>query len=56
MTDNNQLDRIERMLRAQLKSTSHIWWIAGFVYGETANGDPFIILYPADERLNEGAQ
>lgn len=52
-TNQEQLDRIERMLRAQLKSASHVWWISGYVYGQTSNGDLFIILYPADERLAE---
>ncbi len=50
---NEQLDRIEQMLRAQLKIAGHIWWIGGFVYGVTSNNDLFIILYPADEKLNE---
>lgn len=50
---NDQLDQIAKMLRAQLKSASHIWWIGGYVYGVTSNGDPFIILYPAAENLKE---
>jgi hypothetical protein len=50
---NEQLDRIERMLRAQLKGEGHLWWISGFVYGQTSRDDLFIILYPADERLVE---
>jgi hypothetical protein len=51
---NDQLlDQIAKMLRAQLKSTGHIWWIGGYVYGQTSRDDLFIILYPADERLTE---
>lgn len=50
---NEQLDCIEKMLRAQLKSAGHIWWVSGWVYGQTSNGDLFIILYPAAENLKE---
>jgi hypothetical protein len=50
---NEQLERIEKMLRSQLKGAGHLWWIGGFVYGVTGNNDPFIILYPAEEKLNE---
>lgn len=53
MNANEQMDRIEKMLRAQLKSAGHVWWVNGWVYGVTSNGDVFIILYPADEKLNE---
>jgi len=51
--NNEQLERIEKMLRAQLKSAGHIWWVSGWVYGQTSNGDLFIILYPAAENLKE---
>ena len=51
--NNEQLDRIEKMLRAQLKSAGHIWWVSGWVYGQTSNSDLFIILYPAAENLKE---
>lgn len=47
------LEQIAKMLRAQLMSAGHLWWIGGFVYGATSNGDPFIILYPAAENLKE---
>lgn len=50
---NTQLDQIEKMLRAQLKGQGHIWWISGYVYGQTSQDDLFIILYPADDRLSE---
>jgi hypothetical protein len=51
---NDQLlNQIAKMLRAQLKGTGHIWWIGGYVYGQTSRDDLFIILYPADERLTE---
>lgn len=51
--NNDQLDQIAKMLRAQLKSAGHVWWIGGYVYGVTSNGDPFVILYPAAENLKE---
>ena len=51
--ENNQLDLIAKMLRAQLMGAGHLWWVAGYVYGVTSNGDPFIILYPAAENLKE---
>lgn len=50
---NEQLDRIEKMLQVQLRSEGHIWWIGGYVYGQTSNGDVFVILYPAAENLKE---
>ncbi len=53
MEMNEQLERIEKMLRAQLRSAGHVWWIGGYVYGVTSNGDPFIILYPSAENLKE---
>jgi outer membrane biosynthesis protein TonB len=46
------------MLTALLKSNNQLHWIGGYVYGRTTPrddqrlGDPFIILYPASERLN----
>ncbi len=51
--NNEQLERIEKMLRAQLKGAGHVWWIGGYVYGQTSSGDLFIILYPAAENLKE---
>jgi len=53
MNDNEQLDRIEKMLRSQMKGAGHLWWIGGYVYGQTSNGDVFVILYPAAENLKE---
>ncbi len=50
---NEQMDRIEKMLRAQLKSAKHVWWVAGYVYGTTSTGDLFVILYPAADNLKE---
>ena len=49
----NELEQVAKMLRAQLRGAGHLWWIGGYVYGVTGNNDPFIILYPADEKLNE---
>lgn len=51
--NNDQLDQIAKMLRAQLKSAGHVWWIGGYIYGQTSNGDVFVILYPAAENLKE---
>lgn len=50
---NEQLDRIEKMLAALLQNSKHIWWIGGYVYGVTSNNAPFVILYPASDKLNE---
>lgn len=50
---NDQMTRIEKMLGAILKSSNHLWWIGGYVYGQTSNGDPYVILYPAAEMLKE---
>lgn len=56
--NNPQLTQIEKMLTALLKSNNQLHWIGGYVYGRTTPrddqriGDPFIILYPASERLN----
>ena len=53
MMIDERMERIEKMLRAQLKSTGHVWWIGGYVYGVTSNDSPFIILYPSAENLKE---
>lgn len=50
---DQRLDEIAKMLRAQLKGAGHLWWVAGYVYGQTSNGDVFVILYPAAENLKE---
>lgn len=52
MTDQ-VLEQVAKMLRAQLKGAGHLWWVGGFVYGQTSNGDVFVILYPAAENLKE---
>lgn len=49
---NDQLRQIEKMLTAILKSNNQLHWIGGYVHGRTANDDPFLILYPASEKLN----
>ena len=49
--ENNQLDLIAKMLRAQLMGAGHLWWVSGYIYGQTSNGDLFIILYPSAENL-----
>lgn len=57
MTDSidQRLKIIEEMLTAILRSQNNIHWIGGYVYGKTKGGDPFVILYPAAEYLNEKA-
>lgn len=57
MTDSidQRLKVIEEMLTAILRSQNNIHWIGGYVYGKTKGGDPFVILYPAAEYLNEKA-
>jgi len=52
---NNELKAIHTMLEALLRSGNHIHWIGGYVYGRTSQDDPFVILYPASEHLNEKA-
>lgn len=61
MNDKLTLDKlsaVEKMLTALLKSNDLIHWVGGYVQGRTTPkddqriGDPFIILYPASERLN----
>jgi hypothetical protein len=54
-SDSQRLKVIEDMLTALLKSQNHIHWIGGYVYGKTKGGDPFVILYPAAEYLQEKA-
>ena len=53
MMDDQTIEQVAKMLRAQLRGAGHLWWIGGYVYGVTGNGDPFVILYPADEKLQE---
>lgn len=47
MATNDRLAAIELMLRSVLMGhePSLISWVSGYVYGETANGDPYIALY-----------
>jgi len=55
MNDKLTLDKlvaIEKMLTALLKSNNQLHWIGGYVHGRTSNDDPFIILYPASDKLN----
>ena len=51
--NTKQLDRIETMLQAILKSQKLLHWISGYVHGRTKGGDPFIVLYPASPKLDE---
>ena len=49
---NDKLTQIEKMLTALLKSNNQLHWIGGYVHGRTSNDDPFIIIYPASDKLN----
>ena len=49
----SDLIEIKKMLTALLKNQSQLHWIGGYVQGRTSNDDPFILLYPSDERLKE---
>lgn len=51
----DQQTRIEIMLVNLLKSANNIYWIGGYAYGRTSNNDPFLILYPAGDRLKKKA-
>ena len=48
--NNNDVTQVKKMLEALLKSQDLLWWVGGYVYGETSLGDPFIILYPASQK------
>lgn len=50
---NDQLTQVHKMLTALLKSENRIHWIGGYVYGRTSNDDPYILLYPSAEYLQE---
>lgn len=51
--NQDTLEQVAKMLRSQMKGAGHLWWIGGFVYGQTSNGDVFVILYPAADHLKE---
>lgn len=46
-----QLDRIEAMLKAILASDNHIHWVGSYAHGRTSTGDPYIVLFPASDKL-----
>lgn len=53
-TDNRtemKLDQVAKMLTALLKSTNNYHVVGAYAWGYTSNGDPFLVLYPQDERL-----
>lgn len=54
MTRNDLLE-LKKMVEALLRSDGLVEWIGGWVGGRTADGDPFIILYPAADHLREKA-
>lgn len=41
--------RIETMLQALL--ANHLHWVGSYAHGRTSNGDPFLVLYPASDKL-----
>lgn len=55
MKEITQLDRIERMLKHILMNDNHYHVIDGYVYGNTSEGKPFVILYPRGEHMKEKA-
>lgn len=48
----DKLIQIEKMLTALLRSNDQLHWVGGYAHGRTSNDDPFLILYPASEKLN----
>jgi len=51
MKNPTQLDRIETMLKAILASDNHIHWVGSYAHGRTKTGDPYIVLFPASDKL-----
>lgn len=51
MKNATQLDRIETMLKAVLASNNHIHWIGSYAHGRTSSGDPYVVLFPASDKL-----
>lgn len=47
----NQMTRIEKMLEAILKSENNIHWVGAYAHGRTKDGEPYLILFPANEKL-----
>lgn len=53
-TDNRvemKMDQITKMLAAILKSTNNYHVAGAYAWGYTSNDDPFLVLYPQDDRL-----
>lgn len=53
-TDNRvemKMDQITKMLAALLKSTNNYHVAGAYAWGYTSNDDPFLVLYPQDDRL-----
>ena len=53
MKDDDGLKRLETMVECLLRGDNLIYWVGGYVYGESERGDPFILLYAASERLDK---
>lgn len=49
----NDILEMKKMLEALLRSDGLVEWVGGYVYGRTSQDDPFIILYPASDKLTE---
>lgn len=48
MNDNPQLTKL---LTALCKSMNLIHWIGAYAHGRTENGDPFILLFSSNEKM-----
>jgi hypothetical protein len=46
-----KLDQVTKMLSALLKSTNNYHVVGAYAWGYTSNDDPFLVLYPQDDRL-----
>ena len=49
--NKSQIDRVEAMLAALLKSDNLIEWVGSYAYGRTSTGDPYITLFPESDKL-----
>lgn len=50
-TNQDQQERIHKMLVALLKSNNQIQWAGAYAPGRTKTGDAYIILYPQNKKL-----
>lgn len=47
------IQTLNKMLTAVLRSQNNLHYIGGYVYGQTSNGDPYIVLYPEASYLRQ---